>query len=62
VIPIHFDELAAVLWACTRPRPDECSPADLLRLIAGHLTNTNRELVGLTGGGTESAPAARDRA
>jgi hypothetical protein len=41
VIPIYFDELAAVLRACTRLRPDECAPADLRRLMADHLAGTD---------------------
>ncbi|QEL20504.1 hypothetical protein [Limnoglobus roseus] len=44
MIPIYFDELAAVLTACTRLRPDECSPPDLRALVADHLTRTNRAL------------------
>jgi hypothetical protein len=44
MIPIYFDELAEVLTACTRLRPDECSPAELRRLMADHLTHTNRDL------------------
>lgn len=41
MIPIYFDELAEVLKACTQLRPDECSPSDLRRLVAGHLTRLN---------------------
>jgi hypothetical protein len=41
VIPIYFDELADVLRACTRLRPDECSPAQLRRLTADHLAQVN---------------------
>ena len=41
MIPIYFDELAAVLRACTQLRPDECSPAQLRRLMAEHLSHTN---------------------
>jgi hypothetical protein len=41
VIPIYFDELAAVLLACTQLRPDECSPAQLRTLMAGHLVGVN---------------------
>jgi hypothetical protein len=41
VIPIYFDELADVPKACTRHRPDECSPAQLRRLMADHLAGTN---------------------
>ena len=41
MIPIYFDELAAVLKACTRLRPDECSPAQLKQLMADHLARTN---------------------
>jgi hypothetical protein len=41
VIPIYFDELAVVLQACTRLRPDECSPARLRRLMADHLARTD---------------------
>lgn len=44
MIPIYFDELAEVLRACTRLRPDECSPAQLRRLMSDHLTHTNRGL------------------
>jgi hypothetical protein len=44
MIPIYFDELAEVLKACTRLRPDECSPAQLGRLMADHLTHTNADL------------------
>jgi hypothetical protein len=44
VIPIYFDELAEVLRACTRLRPDECSSAQLRQLMAEHLTHTNRKL------------------
>jgi hypothetical protein len=44
MIPIYFDELAEVLKACTQLRPDECSPAQLQRLMADHLTRTNRGL------------------
>ena len=36
MIPIYFDELAEVLRACTRLRPDECSPAQLKALMAEH--------------------------
>ena len=39
--PIYFDELAEVLRACTQLRPDECSPAQLRRLMADHLAHTN---------------------
>jgi hypothetical protein len=41
VIPIYFDELAAVLRTCTRLRPDACAPADLCRRMADHLAWTN---------------------
>jgi hypothetical protein len=41
VIPIYFDELADVLRACTRLRPAECTPIDLRRLMAEHLTHTH---------------------
>jgi hypothetical protein len=41
VIPIYFEELAEVLRACTRLRPDECSPAQLRQLMADHLAHTN---------------------
>jgi hypothetical protein len=41
MIPIYFDELAEVLKACTRLRPDECSPVQLRQLMAGHLAHTN---------------------
>jgi hypothetical protein len=41
VIPIYFDELAAVLRACTRLRPDACGPSDLRRLTADHLARTD---------------------
>jgi hypothetical protein len=44
VIPIYFDELAEVLQACTRLRPDECSPTHLKKLMADHLTHTNPDL------------------
>lgn len=44
MIPIYFDELADVLQACTRLRPDECSPTHLRRLMADHLAHTNRGL------------------
>jgi len=44
VIPIYFDELADVLRACTRLRPDECSPTHLRRLMADHLAQTNAKL------------------
>jgi hypothetical protein len=44
MIPIYFDELAEVLRACTRLRPDECSPAQLKTLMAEHLTHTNHNL------------------
>ena len=44
MIPIYFDELAEVLRTCTRLRPDECSPAQLRRLMADHLMHTNRGL------------------
>lgn len=44
MIPIYFDELAEVLRACTRLRPDECTPADLQRLMAEHLMHTNDDL------------------
>jgi hypothetical protein len=41
VIPIYFDELAEVLKACTQLRPDECSPGQIQRLMADHLTRIN---------------------
>lgn len=41
MIPIYFDELAEVLRACTRLRPDECSPTHLKALMSEHLTHTN---------------------
>ncbi len=41
MIPIYFDELAEVLRACTRLRAEECSPAELRRLMADHLAHTN---------------------
>lgn len=41
VIPIYFDELAYVLRACAQLRPAECAPADLRRLMAGHLAHVN---------------------
>lgn len=41
VIPIYFDELASVLRACTRLRPDVCTPADLRRLMADDLARTD---------------------
>jgi len=41
VIPIYFDELATVLRACTQLRPDECSPAQLRTLAAGHLARVD---------------------
>ena len=41
MIPIYFDELADVLRACTRLRPDECSPAQLRRLVGEHLARDN---------------------
>jgi hypothetical protein len=41
VIPIYFDELAEVLRACTQLRPDECSPARLRTMAAGHLARVN---------------------
>ena len=41
MIPIYFNELADVLRACTRLRPDECSPAQLRRLMADHLAHVN---------------------
>jgi hypothetical protein len=41
MIPIYFDELAEVLKACTRLRPDECTPAQLRQLMADHLARTN---------------------
>jgi hypothetical protein len=44
VIPIYFDELAEVLKACTQLRPAECSPVQLRRLMADHLTRINPEL------------------
>jgi hypothetical protein len=44
MIPIYFDELAEVLRGCTRLRPNECTPADLRRLMAEHLTHTNPDL------------------
>jgi hypothetical protein len=44
MIPIYFDELAEVLRACTRLRPDECSPAHLKGLMSEHLSGTNRTL------------------
>ena len=44
MIPIYFDELAEVLRACTRLRPDECSPAQLRQLMADHLTPINSGL------------------
>jgi len=44
VIPIYFDELAEGLHACTQLRPDGCSPVQLRRLMADHLTRTNPEL------------------
>lgn len=44
MIPIYFDELAEVLKACTRLRPDECSPSHLKRLMADHLTPVNSGL------------------
>jgi hypothetical protein len=44
MIPIYFDELAEVLRACTRLRPDECSPAHLKSLMADHLARTDRGL------------------
>ena len=45
MIPIYFDELAEVLRACTRLRPDECSPAHLKALMADHLARTHQKLV-----------------
>jgi hypothetical protein len=44
MIPIYFDELAEVLRACTRLRPDECSPAQLRALMAENLAGTDRGL------------------
>ena len=44
MIPIYFDELAEVLRCCTHLRPNECTPADLQRLMAEHLTHTNLDL------------------
>jgi hypothetical protein len=44
VIPIYFDELAEVLKACTRLRPDECSPTQLRQVMADHLAHTNPAL------------------
>lgn len=44
MIPIYFDELAEVLKSCTQLRPDECSPADLKKLMAEHLKHTNPDL------------------
>ncbi len=41
MIPIYFDELASVLRACTRLRPDVCAPADLRRLMADDLAGTD---------------------
>jgi hypothetical protein len=41
MIPIYFDELAAVLRACTQLRPDECSPAQLRTLAASHLVGVD---------------------
>ena len=41
MIPIYFNELADVLRACTRLRPDECSPPQLRRLVADHLAHVN---------------------
>ena len=41
MLPIYFDELAVVLKACTQLRPDECSPAQLRRLMADHLARTD---------------------
>jgi hypothetical protein len=41
VIPIYFDELAAVLRACSRLRPDVCATADLRRRMADDLARTN---------------------
>ena len=41
MIPIYFDELSAVLRACTQLRPDECAPADLRRLMADHLAHAD---------------------
>ena len=46
MIPIYFDELATVLRACTRLRPDECTPSDLRRLMADHLAHTDPGLAG----------------
>jgi len=44
VIPIDFDELAAVLRRCTRLRPAECSPAQLKALMADHRRHTDHSL------------------
>lgn len=44
MIPIYFDELAAVLRCCTRLRPDECSPERLKALMADHLRHTDHSL------------------
>ena len=44
MIPIYFDELAEVLKACTRLRPDECSPAQLRQLMGNHLMQSNPSL------------------
>jgi TorA maturation chaperone TorD len=44
MVPIYFDELAEVLKACTRLRPDECSSVQLRQLMADHLTTINPEL------------------
>ncbi|QEL20508.1 hypothetical protein [Limnoglobus roseus] len=42
MVPIYFDELVAVLRACTQLRPDGCSPLELKALMADHLGHTNR--------------------
>lgn len=44
MIPIYFDELAEVLKWCTQLRPNACTPADIRRLMAEHLTHTNPDL------------------
>ena len=44
MIPIYFDELAEVLRACVRLRPNECSPAQIRQMVGDYLTGMNSGL------------------
>ena len=44
MVPLYFDELAEVLRACIRLRPDECTPTDIQELVAKHLTHSDPRL------------------